>query len=136
MRPTSFKSSGAASTRGQVERSISFSTGGAAGYFVRPFRPFLWLLVIALLASLVRLRRERRRSAAQRRGRRITPQFTWRLIEETAATVQDALPSRFGGGGGKRTRRLELWTYRLLLACIVVGLLSNPSFREAIELLT
>ena len=125
-----------------------------AGYFVRPLRPLLALLALAILLSAVRIvvrrplaatddaaatRKPNPGSAPRRRGR-------WRRLGGGLVShVNDFLdtltlvgPQRWSaaGGGQRLELRLESVVYRVLLACALIGLAnSNPTLRQLVDAL-
>jgi uncharacterized protein YjbI with pentapeptide repeats len=117
---------------------------GVAGYFVRPFRPLIVLLVLATVISLFRYIRRPRpvphedaggpmRRAVARAGR-----WCSGLLTCVLDTLTLAGPRR---GAAKEiepplAERLEVIVYRLLLVCALIGLAnSNPTLREMVDTL-
>jgi hypothetical protein len=115
---------------------------GLAGYFVRPLRPLLAALALALGLALWREFRPARvpwpRSAARLGS---LAGAAARPVGRVLARVFDSLAS-FGRGpaDGGRTRplgqRLETLAYRLLVVCALIGLAnSNPTLRQMFDAL-
>jgi hypothetical protein len=127
-----------------------------AGYFVRPFRPLIALLALASVFTLIRMFRARTGSAEtpeRRPARRRRPP---RTIAETAAragagirTATRALgefatsllatltliaPARKGSEPDREGRQIEIWVYRILFACALIGFAnSNPTLRDMFD---
>jgi uncharacterized protein YjbI with pentapeptide repeats len=122
-----------------------------AGYLVRPLRPLLTFLALALLLSAIRIAVGRPLAATdgaaaepkpgppRRRGR-------WRRLGRGfVAHVNDFLdtltligPQRWSaaGGGQRLELRLESVVYRVLFACALIGLAnSNPTLRQLVDAL-
>jgi uncharacterized protein YjbI with pentapeptide repeats len=120
---------------------------GVAGYFVRPMRPLLILvgLVAALsLATVVRARRRRQPDAppsvALSRGTRMWVAATGRCSDFLTCFLDKlglVRPQRSETGGSAPVgRRLESFTYRVLVVCAILGLAnSNPTLRQMVETL-
>ena len=123
-----------------------------AGYFVRPLRPLLTLLVLALLLSAVRsvvgrpLAATDGGAAAEPNPRPPRPRGRWRRLGSGFVThVNDFLdtltligPQRWSaaGGGQRLELRLESVVYRVLVACALIGLAnSNPTLRQLVDAL-
>jgi uncharacterized protein YjbI with pentapeptide repeats len=128
-----------------------------AGYFVRPFQPLIALLILASALTLFRLiragagsgkeqglqPRSRRRSraiadAAARAGTGIGKavhalgEFATALL----ATLTLIAPARKGSEPEREGRQIEIWAYRILFACALIGLAnSNPTLREMFDAL-
>jgi hypothetical protein len=115
--------------------------GGIAGYFVRPFRPMVVLLLLAAILAVVRTVRAGSVSAQPRRSRRWQPsiaragawlhRFTTELLDGLARIGRGATadPPSLG-------RRLETFTYRVLIVCALLGFAnSNPTLRQMLDAL-
>ena len=116
-------------------------SGGIAGYFVRPFKPMVALLVLAAILALVRTIRTRSNSPQPRRSARwrstIADAGMW--LHRFTTELLDAL-ARIGRGastdGPSLGRRLETFTYRVLIVCAVLGFAnSNPTLRQMLDAL-
>jgi hypothetical protein len=122
----------------------------AAGYFVRPRRPLLVLLGLAAAMVLIRevlvpaLKRLRGNPLAGRPASSDVGQWMSRslrglghLLNELVATL--ALVGRdssAGERGGGSLARLEVFAYRALLVCALLGLAnSNPTLRDMVDAL-
>jgi uncharacterized protein YjbI with pentapeptide repeats len=115
---------------------------GVAGYFVRPLRPIVVLLVIVTLVALLRLRvgtteptttdeaASRRTRFWRRTGRHCRSFFTCLLD-----TFAVAAPRwRAGPGALPLASRLEVVVYRLLVVCALIGIAnSNPTLRQMVD---
>jgi hypothetical protein len=55
------------------------------------------------------------------------------VVEETGATLKDAVPKRFGGTGAARIHGPELLAYRILIVCTLITLWANPTLRQYIQ---
>ncbi len=99
-----------------------------AGYLVRPQRPLLILVVLVWALAVIRTLRARRpyrlrsmpalsRDLFQRAERSFLTAFRWRSEIPTGMN------------------RLEVFTYRLLLICALIGLYADPTFRQIFEFL-
>jgi uncharacterized protein YjbI with pentapeptide repeats len=109
-----------------------------AGYLVRPLNPLRILIALALLISVARVVRRPRRNQSDRKRRKLLlgpPRFGWNMLEETGATLKDAVPKRFGGTGGERIHGVELLAYRVLVVCALIALWANPTLRQYIQLI-
>jgi uncharacterized protein YjbI with pentapeptide repeats len=123
---------------------------GIAGYFVRPLRPLLTLLALALLLSAVRIVVGRPLGTTddaaakpnpgppQRRGRwrRLGRGFVVH-VNEFLDTLTLIGPQRWNAAGGQRLElRLESVVYRVLVACALIALAnSNPTLRQLVDAL-
>jgi uncharacterized protein YjbI with pentapeptide repeats len=107
---------------------------GIAGYLVRPFRPILALLVLALVISIYREVRRRQ------------PDGNMRLVRSAQARGAGFLTSfldslakigpRRGEGDPPLPERLEVFAYRLLAVCALLALAnSNPTLRQMVDTL-
>jgi uncharacterized protein YjbI with pentapeptide repeats len=123
-----------------------------AGYLVRPLRPLLALLALALLLSAVRIVVGRPLagtdnpppkpypgSPPRRRGRlrRLGGGFVSH-VNDFLDTLTLVGPQKWSaaGGGQKLDLRLESVVYRVLLACALIGLAnSNPTLRQLVDAL-
>jgi Pentapeptide repeats (9 copies) len=108
---------------------------GIAGYFVRPLRPVLVLLVLAVAFAVWR---------QLEWGRGVAGRSAWRRpslpeAERVPMRVFDSLASIGRGGadaGASAARRLEILTYRVLIVCALIGLAnSNPTLRQMFDAL-
>ncbi len=102
-----------------------------AGYFVRPFHPLATLFVLAGLVALTRA--ARKRSAPSGLVRRV-----WIRLSAFGRESLDALAlvGRRADGNGSGGRRVEAFTYRVLVLCALIGLgNSNPTLREMFDAL-
>jgi uncharacterized protein YjbI with pentapeptide repeats len=115
--------------------------GGIAGYFVRPFRPMVALLVLAAILALVRTVRTRSASTQPRKSApwrsTIAKAGTW--LHRFTTELLDGL-ARIGRGVGADPpslgRRLETFTYRVLIVCALLGFAnSNPTLRQMLDAL-
>jgi uncharacterized protein YjbI with pentapeptide repeats len=114
---------------------------GVAGYFVRPDRPLLALLILIGLVSVVRMySRWRKRKPAPddwkrlRRARRRCGNVLMCILD----TLANVALRRPGGATGPPPLavRLESFAYRLLLVCVLLGLAnSNPTLRQMFDTL-
>jgi len=118
---------------------------GVAGYFVRPFRPLLVLVILASLVAIGRYAYERggrageRAAAALRLGRwqsagRQCGDFLTCLLDAFALAGPRWRASREGPIAlGDRVQAIA---YRLLLVCAIIGLAnSNPTLRKMVDTL-
>jgi Pentapeptide repeats (9 copies) len=126
---------------------------GAAGYLIRPLRPLAVLLALAVIASLIRSHRRRKRAPEVRLSstsgtQQVTviaytavystggrkPSAFPHFLDELWDTLASIGPAR--GGRAPQTRRplsqrLEVITYRVLFACFIVALArTNPGLRD------
>jgi uncharacterized protein YjbI with pentapeptide repeats len=109
-----------------------------AGYLVRPQNPLRILFALALLGSVARVVRRQQRNQPDRERRKLLLgplRLGWHVLEETGATLKDAVPKRFGGTGGERIHGVELLAYRVLVVCALIGLWANPTLRQYIQLI-
>jgi uncharacterized protein YjbI with pentapeptide repeats len=98
---------------------------GVGGYFVRPFRPLLWLLGIVLVAASLRALRWKSREPG--RLRRAWRQFVRALLNTITRRGQVADEPR-------PLRSLELVAYAALLGCFLLGLANaNPTLRDMVD---
>jgi hypothetical protein len=107
-----------------------------AGYFVRPENPLRILFALAALTAAARVvRRQRQHQSVQEVRQRFLslPRFGWQVVEETGATLKDAVPKRFGGTGAARIHGPELLAYRILIVCTLITLWANPTLRQYIQ---
>lgn len=121
-----------------------------AGYFVRPLRPLLILLALAIAVVLVRAALGRsaagsegnpadRRAPGGRRDRWVRRPLAraghlLNELVETLALVGRSSPARERRGGS--LVRLEILAYRALLVCALLGLAnSNPTLRDMVDAL-
>lgn len=117
---------------------------GAAGYFVKPFRPLLLLAALATLAAIARyfrIRTEPEIDASKGRLR-----IRWRATKVRCADFLTCLLDTFALAGPRwrSTRqgevglgeRVQAILYRLLLVCALLGLAnSNPTLRNMVDTL-
>ena len=115
---------------------------GVAGYFVRPLRP---LLVLALLATIAAaLRAFRTTETGPSSGSRA--RSAWRKSRRLGGAFVTSLLNTFSLVGPRRSGddrdpypvglRLEIFVYRVLLVCALLGLAnSNPTLREMVDTL-
>ena len=115
--------------------------GGIAGYFVRPFRPMVTLLALAAILALVRTIRRRSASSEPRSSRpwRETIANLGGWAHRFTTELLDGL-ARIGRGASADVpslgRRLETFTYRVLIVCAVLGFAnSNPTLRQMLDAL-
>jgi uncharacterized protein YjbI with pentapeptide repeats len=102
-----------------------------AGYFVRPFHPIATLFVLAGFVALVRTGRTRGTSSSLVRR-------VWVKLSTFGRESLDALAliGRRADGNGPGGRRVEAFTYRILVICALIGLgNSNPTLREMFDAL-
>ncbi|MGH3083265.1 MAG: pentapeptide repeat-containing protein [Gaiellaceae bacterium] len=126
-----------------------------AGYFVRPFRPLIALLAIASIFTLARMIRARAASARAQDAPPATPHSrrtvagavahagrgigrAVRALGEFATSLLTTLtliaPARKGSEPERQGRQIEIWTYRILFACALIGFAnSNPTLREMFD---
>ena len=117
---------------------------GVAGYFVRPFRPLCVLLAVAAVLSLVRFAR-RPPSASVQSGGSSLSRLGGRVRSGAAGLLTHLLDTLSSIRSGRISdtdktpavgERIEVFIYRLLLACAVLGLAnSNPTLREMFDTL-
>ena len=117
---------------------------GIAGYFVRPFRPLLVLLALAIVLSLVRFARGASTTAVaddtsrlRRFGARTRSGAT-ALMAGFLDTLSSVKSGRIGNDDEAPSvgERVEVFVYRLLLVCAALGLAnSNPTLREMFDTL-
>lgn len=110
-----------------------------AGYFVRPLRPLITLVVVALLISALRLVFQRRPARDGTRGRflglRRGLQHSGRFLIHFFDAIASVAP-RISRGREEEplARRLERALYRVLIACALIGLAnSNPTLRQLVD---
>jgi uncharacterized protein YjbI with pentapeptide repeats len=133
-----------------------------AGYLVRPLRPLAWLLLLALVASILRdaTFKERRKARLAElqdrkeaysrlsRSRKLGPRDAGARIAagsrdlsdtvaDTARALRDTLFLIVPGGGrseARKGREGEIFLYGILLACALVGFAnSNPTLRQMFD---
>ena len=113
-----------------------------AGYFVRPLRPLIALVALVAIFALLRALLPQGRRPA---WRRLVAQ-RWRLRDLRAAAHRfvteflnglAAVGRRSGGAPAPPlVQRLEVFTYRVLLVCALLGLAnSNPTLRQMFDAL-
>jgi hypothetical protein len=116
---------------------------GIAGYFVRPFRPLLTLLALAVFFSLMRyVRQPVTRPSIEGSHLHTILRSAGTRGASFANCFFDTLAS-IGRGGSSRdgqppgaAARIEILTYRVLLACALIGFAnSNPTLREMFDTL-
>jgi uncharacterized protein YjbI with pentapeptide repeats len=117
---------------------------GIAGYFVRPFRPLLTLVALALVFSLIRyLRQPVTRLSVEGSHLHTILRSAGTRSASFANCFFDTLASIGRGGRGNPDgqppgagARIEVLIYRVLLACALIGLAnSNPTLREMFDTL-
>jgi uncharacterized protein YjbI with pentapeptide repeats len=116
---------------------------GVAGYFVRPTRPLLALVVLVALVASLRLVLRRHGHEGYEEGRR--PRIwrrTGRRCGDMLACFFDTLSlvgPRWGSAAAEKLpvlQRVEVFVYRLLLVCVLLGLAnSNPTLRQMVDTL-
>jgi pentapeptide repeat protein len=114
-----------------------------AGYFVRPLQPLAALLVLAALATLVRFGRARlaTREASHRRAssrlarvRGHALHTAHNLGDGYVRTLAQIGPGWKSSTDDRQSRWAEILAYRLLLACVLIGLAnSNPTLRQMFD---
>jgi uncharacterized protein YjbI with pentapeptide repeats len=133
-----------------------------AGYFVRPLRPLAWLLILALVASVLRdttfkeqrkkrlMEMESRRESyrPRRRSRKPGPgeaysRIAWgfRDFGDTVADISRAFRDTLflivpgsSRSEARQGRQGEVFLYGVLLACALVGFAnSNPTLRQMFD---
>ena len=114
---------------------------GIAGYFVRPFRPLLVLLGLAVAFSIWRFARRPRAAPSgggslRRLWRRVRAAVS-DLLDGFLDTLSSIKSGRIAAEGEPTVgERIEVFVYRLLLACALLGLAnSNPTLREMFDTL-
>ena len=148
----------------QVLKSQNYSAGlhaldfvfyrAIAGYFVRPFQPLAALLALAAAFTLYRLPRTggRRqvktsrekpshRSGALRYatgslGATIDAAVHWmlRFVSALLETLTLIAPAREDSKTTRQGRQIEIWIYRILFACALIGFAnSNPTLRDMFD---
>ena len=107
---------------------------GIAGYFVRPFRPLLILVTAAIVVALIlQVRRKRPPSPVRWSAISWIRDFTITLLDRFALIVP-RLSGRDQAESPSLGVRLEAITYRVLLACALIGFAaSNPTLREMLN---
>lgn len=117
-----------------------------AGYLVRPLRPLLTLLALALGVFLLRsawrgLRDDRSRRPTER-GRVIRRPVGEAIARggnellDTLAAVWPRKPSPESSDWARLGRRVEGLAYRILIVCVLLGLAnSNPTLRQMLDAL-
>jgi uncharacterized protein YjbI with pentapeptide repeats len=107
---------------------------GIAGYLVRPFRPILALLVLALVISIFREVR-RKRPPGNRRLVRSAQARSAGFLTSFLNSLAKIGPRR-GEGDPPLSERLEVFAYRLLAVCALLALAnSNPTLRQMVDTL-
>ena len=110
---------------------------GMAGYFVRPLRP---LVVLGVFVLAFALGRRVRTTGFHFSGLRAAGRWIVSLGREIWETLALAIPHPGGGQTGNPLsmgRRLEVFTYRILFVCALIGLANtNPTLRNMIDTLT
>jgi hypothetical protein len=115
---------------------------GIAGYFVRPLRPLIALLLLVAIFALIRTFGPRPTSRPRLSG---TMQRRWRIrnvranSHRFATEFLDAISlvgRRTSAEDPPLRRRLEVFTYRVLIVCALLGLAnSNPALRQMFDAL-
>jgi len=107
-----------------------------AGYFVRPFRPLLWLLGLVFVAAFVRTlppsrppeaKKEQKpqRAPVVRVGRRFADKLIYTVSPHARAEEEAA-----------SFRRVELTAYAVLVGCFLLALANtNPTLRDMVDTL-
>jgi hypothetical protein len=114
---------------------------GVAGYLVRPLRPILVLIVLVLLISIGRdLRRARapedRTSPPRTRRPSTRAQAHGAGLLTNLLNTLAKLGPRRSKDEPKLSERLEVFAYRLLVVCALLGLAnSNPTLRQMVDTL-
>jgi uncharacterized protein YjbI with pentapeptide repeats len=115
---------------------------GIAGYFVRPFRPLLILLVLATIFGVVRFLRPPAPNAAGTTPVSATKGRVDRARGQAGGLLTCILDSfalvlpRSGRSALTLGERFQTIAYRLLLVCALVGLAnSNPTLRNMVDTL-
>jgi uncharacterized protein YjbI with pentapeptide repeats len=133
-----------------------------AGYFVRPLRPLAWLLILALVASVLRdttFKEERKKRLIEmqarqqsyrrlRRSRKPRPReagarilWGFRDLGDTVADISKAFRNTLflivpgsSRSEARQGRQGEVFLYGVLLACALVGFAnSNPTLRQMFD---
>ncbi len=128
-----------------------------AGYFVRPLHPLAVLLGLAAAFTLVRIHRARRRTPATDAGKPGAGERdegpgpagrAWGVgqrVRRALSSVRDfatsllvtltlIAPARKDSQEVRQGREIEIWIYRILLACTLIGFAnSNPTLREMFD---
>ncbi|HVN61528.1 MAG TPA: pentapeptide repeat-containing protein [Gaiellaceae bacterium] len=105
---------------------------GIAGYFVRPLHPLLALLA---LAALITAARARGALGAALEGTRTTSE-TAKSFGKAYLTTLALIPPGGGRAAERQTRQVEVWIYRILFACALVGFANaNPSLSQMLHAL-
>jgi uncharacterized protein YjbI with pentapeptide repeats len=132
-----------------------------AGYFVRPVRPLIWLLILALVASVLRdatFKERREMRLMEKQGRRASYRIVRRsqvgprqagdriargfrdlgdTVAEATRAFRNTLLLIVPGSGRseqRKGREGEVFVYGILLACALVGLAnSNPTLRQMFD---
>jgi len=117
---------------------------GVAGYFVRPLRPLLTLLIVAAAISLVRFHRTVAGAHPPLRAATLRPRLRAEIhaVPRLFGEYLDTLTHSFrrlpesSRGAGLVGLRLEVLLYRTLLVCVLLGLAnSNPTLRQMVDAL-
>jgi uncharacterized protein YjbI with pentapeptide repeats len=117
---------------------------GIAGYFVRPLRPLIALVALALVLAFARLflgrDSEESHPPSRRRLLFVSPRRTGRrsarLVNEFLDALARVLPARRTNESelARLGHRLEAVLYRVLIACALIGLASsNPTLRRLVD---
>jgi uncharacterized protein YjbI with pentapeptide repeats len=116
-----------------------------AGYLVRPWHPLVTLLVLALVASAVRMiwrDLDRARSDphaaktpwTRRAGQQVV--LGGNALLDTTGTVLPGRPDAEESDGLRLLHRVERFAFGALMACVVIALAnSNPSLRQVLDAL-
>ena len=115
-----------------------------AGYFVRPLQPLAALLVLAGVATLIRFGRTKLAGSDASRHRRPRSRLARARsgVLQTAHALGDGYlrtlsligPARTATADVGQGRWVEVLAYRLLLACVLIGLAnSNPTLRQMFD---
>jgi Pentapeptide repeats (9 copies) len=104
-----------------------------AGYFVRPFRPLLWLLGLVFLITILRVAQTDPPKPPENLPPPPPPEGIDRFVQKLAYTVIPHAPEE---NPPSPLRRVELTVYAVLLACFVLALANtNPSLRDMVDAL-
>jgi len=112
---------------------------GIAGYFVRPLRPVVALLVLVAVLSVARTVSRRRSDQAAAGPRRRSWRTAGGWLSRAAHSILDTfalMAPRRGGDAANASLglRLEAFTYRVLIVCALLGLAnSNPTLRQMVD---
>jgi hypothetical protein len=122
---------------------------GIAGYFVRPGRPLLALVSLIALVAWIRLFSRRRAEKSKENGSKNQEEIRVRIWRRAGRGCGDLLTCffdtfslvapRWRSNGDTKlpvVQRVEVFVYRLLLVCVLLGLAnSNPTLRQMVDTL-